>query len=234
MTSNMRLADGRIIPEIAVLWRGRREVERMTAEGMPVILDRLEPGDLWEIGRSAYLADPPMTDERRAELVEMAAQIEQQKLAELERHKQGRIRLATPEELEHARVAYEATLPPKRQQELALVRRHNSAIANGDDRYAGLLLDQRLAQGEEILHLDPLGEGGDGGQDTSTVEHDGSSRTAPELHPETAEEDPPDESGGVDHGQGRSRARAQRRNRVRSVSYVDPARSNPMRDDDDD
>jgi hypothetical protein len=60
-------------------------------------------------------------------------------------------------------------------------------------------------------------------------------RTPPELHPETAEDNPNGENGGVDHVQGGSRVRQRRgKPRVRSVSYVDNARKNPMQDDDDD
>jgi hypothetical protein len=44
-----------------------------------------------------------------------------------------------------------------------------------------------------------------------------------------------DDSSGIDHGQGGSHRRQRRgKPRVRSVSYVDNGRKNPMKDDDDD
>jgi hypothetical protein len=179
MTGDVRLPDGRIIPELSVILRGARELAKLESEGMTV--DRTR-ASAWTLGMAAIVADPP-----------------------------------PPELTEEQRLL------------LAKLQQRNAAVlAQGVGKVVCTCM--ACTQGRTLA--------------TSTVEHDGpaSARPAPEgayIAPEILDTD---QSGGIDHGQGgmhgvvqQEKRRARRsRNRVRSVSYVDPGRKNPMRDEDDD
>jgi hypothetical protein len=56
MTGDVRLPDGRIIPELSVILRGARELAKLESEGMTV--DRTR-ASAWTLGMAAIVADPP-------------------------------------------------------------------------------------------------------------------------------------------------------------------------------
>jgi hypothetical protein len=78
MTWPRRTRDGRLVPELAALLRGRREVARLRGLGMELDLSNEK---VLELGWSLAVADVP-TREDRAELAQLVAQLKERNRVE--------------------------------------------------------------------------------------------------------------------------------------------------------